>query len=134
MVMLADYADREQSYVKHVFLERYLGALFFKTSGTYNHIVYVDGFAGPWQRANERFEDTSFGIALNALHQAKDTRKNQGRNVKMTALLVEREPEAYAKLTTAKPKYPDITIKTYPADFLSVILEIMKDIPSDAFA
>ena len=59
MVSLADYAGREQSYVKHVFLERYLEALIFKTASVYNHIVYVDGFAGPWQSANEKFEDTS---------------------------------------------------------------------------
>jgi three-Cys-motif partner protein len=134
MVALEDYAGREQSYVKHVFLQRYLEALFFKTASTYNHIVYVDGFAGPWQSANEQFEDTSFGIALNALRQAKDTWKKQARTVRMTALLVERNPEAYAKLTTLQTKYPDITIKTYPADFLSVIPAIMKDIPPDAFA
>ena len=32
MVALQDYAGREQSYVKHVFLERYLEALIFKTA------------------------------------------------------------------------------------------------------
>ena len=73
MVSLDDYVGREQSYVKHVFLERYLEALMFKTASVYNHIVYVDGFAGPWQSANEQFEDTSFGIALNALRRAKET-------------------------------------------------------------
>ena len=60
MVSLADYAGREQAYVKHVFLERYLEVLALKTASTYDHIVYVDGYAGPWQSANERFEDTSF--------------------------------------------------------------------------
>src|ERR1700737_5004137 len=117
MVSLADYAGREQSYVKHVFLERYLEALIFKTASKYNHIVYVDGFAGPWQSANEQFEDTSFGIALNALRRAKQTWKKNGRLVTMTALLVEQNPAAYARLTTIPPKYPDITIKTYEADF-----------------
>jgi three-Cys-motif partner protein len=133
MVALEDYAGREQSYVKHIFLERYLETLFFKTAGTYNHIVYMDGFAGPWQSANELFDDTSFGIALNALRQAKDTWKKQGRTVRMTALLVERNPEAYAKLSTLQANYPDITIETYPADFLSVIPQIIRDIPPDAF-
>ena len=91
MVALQDYAGREQSYVKHIFLERYLEALIFKTASTYNHIVYVDGFAGPWQSANEQFEDTSFGIALNALRRAKETWKKNGRDVRMTALLVRAE-------------------------------------------
>lgn len=134
MVALEDYADREQSYVKHVFLERYLEALFFKTASTYNHIVYVDGFAGPWQSANENFEDTSFGIALSALRKAKESWKQKSRSVKMTALLVEVEPEAYAKLATLPAKYPDISITTYPADFIGVVPALLKDIPRDAFA
>ena len=60
MIALSDYAGREQSYVKHVFLERYLERLVHKTASIYPHIVYVDGFAGPWQSTNEKFEDTSF--------------------------------------------------------------------------
>lgn len=71
MVALSDYTNREQSYVKHVFLEGYLERLVHKTGSIYPHIVYVDGYAGPWQSANEKFEDTSFGIALNALRGAK---------------------------------------------------------------
>jgi three-Cys-motif partner protein len=134
MVSLADYAGREQSYVKHVFLERYLEALVFKTASAYNHVVYVDGFAGPWQSANEQFEDTSFGIALNALRRAKEAWKKRGRIVRMTALLVERDATAYARLATIQARYPDIAIKTYPADFLSVVPDILKDISRDAFA
>jgi len=133
MVALEDYSGREQTYVKHVFLERYLEALAFKTASTYNHIVYVDGFAGPWQSANEKFEDTSFGIALNALRRAKDAWKKNGRDVRMTALLVEQNAAAYARLATIPPKYPDITIKTYAADFVSLVPAILKDIPRDAF-
>src|SRR5690349_21769826 len=100
MVSLGDYAGREQAYVKHVFLERYLESLVFKTASKFDHIVYVDGFAGPWQSASERFEDTSFGIALNALRRAREAWKRTGREVKMTALLVERDSTAYARLTT----------------------------------
>src|SRR5437879_9434719 len=117
MVSLEDYADREQAYVKHVFLERYLEALIFKTASVYPHIVYVDGFAGPWQSANERFEDTSFGIALNALRQAKESWKQQGRDVRMSAHLVERDATAYAKLAEVPQRYPDVTVSTYSGDF-----------------
>lgn len=90
MVALSDYAGREQSYVKHIFLESYLERLVHKTASVYPHIVYVDGFAGPWQSANERLGDTSFGIALNALRSAKASWKERGRDVKMSAYLVER--------------------------------------------
>jgi three-Cys-motif partner protein len=134
MVSLKDYAGREQSYVKHIFLERYLEILVHKTASTYSRIVYVDGFAGPWQSASERFEDTSFGIALNALRRARESWKKNGRDVRMSAYLVERDSTACAKLARIPERYLDITIKTYPADFLAVLPEILKDIPSDAFA
>jgi three-Cys-motif partner protein len=134
MVALSDYTGREQSYVKHVFLERYLERLVHKTASAYPHIVFIDGFAGPWQSANEKFEDTSFGIALNALRRAKASWKERGRDVKMSSFLVERDADAYKKLVQVPPKYPDIAIKTYAADFLTVVSEILKDIPGDAFA
>jgi three-Cys-motif partner protein len=134
MVTLADYTGREQAYVKHTFLEQYLESLFFKTASAFNHIVYVDGFAGPWQSANEQFEDTSFGIALNALRRAKETWKRSGRVVNMTALLVERDPAAYARLETIPPHYPDLTIRTYNADFLNIVPTILAHIPREAFA
>src|SRR3954467_7785680 len=98
MPSVEDYVNREQAYVKHIFLERYLEALFHKTGSTYNHIVYVDGFAGPWQSADEQFGDTSFGIALSSLGKAKASLQQRGRAVKMTALLVEKNAEAHGRL------------------------------------
>jgi three-Cys-motif partner protein len=134
MVALADYAGREQSYVKHVFLENYLEALVHKTASTYPDIVYVDGFAGPWQSANERFEDTSFGIALNALRRAKVSWKQMGRNVRMSAHLVERDATAYARLKEASQRFPDVSVSTYSGDFVGLIPKIIEIIPSNAFA
>lgn len=133
MVALADYAGREQSYVKHVFLENYLEALVHKTASTYPHIIYVDGFAGPWQSANERFEDTSFGIALNALRQAKESWKKMGRNVRMSAHLAERDAAAYARLAEIPGRFPDVSVSTYSGEFVGLIPTILKVIPSDAF-
>jgi three-Cys-motif partner protein len=132
MVALSDYTGREQSYVKHVFLERYLERLAHKIASVYSHVVFVDGFAGPWQSANEKLEDTSFGIALNALRRAKASWK--AREVKMSAFLVERDRDAYKKLAQVPARYPDIEIKTYEADFLTVLPKILKDIARDAFA
>jgi three-Cys-motif partner protein len=134
MISLDDYKGREQSYVKHVLLEGYLEALIHKTASVYSHIVYVDGFAGPWQSANEDFNDTSFGIALGALRRAKASWKKIGREVKMSALLVERNSNAYAALETLPPKFPDVAVKPYKGDFIELITAILKDIPADAFA
>jgi three-Cys-motif partner protein len=133
MVSLIDYVGREQSYVKHVFLESYLEALIHKTASKYPHIVYVDGFAGPWQSANEKFEDTSFGIGLNALRQAKRSWNQQQRDVRMSAFLVERDPSTYEQLARIPRLYPDVTIRTYNDDFLTVLPTILKNIPPDAF-
>jgi three-Cys-motif partner protein len=134
MASLSDYTGREQSYVKHVFLDRYLETLAHKTASKYPHIVFVDGFAGPWQSANEKFEDTSFGIALNALRRAKASWKELNSDVRMSAFLVERDAQAYKKLAQVPAQYPDISIKTYSADFLTVLPQILADIPRDAFA
>jgi three-Cys-motif partner protein len=134
MVSLADYAGREQSYVKHVLLESYLEKLVHKIASRYDHVAYVDGFAGPWLSANEKFEDTSFGIALNALRSAKATWKQYGRDVKMSAFLVERDKTAYSRLAHVSAQYPDVTIKTHCADFLSVVPTILGEIPLNAFA
>src|SRR6266404_525515 len=134
MVAFSDYTGREQSYVKHVFLESYLERLAHKTASVYPHVVFVDDFAGPWQSANEKLEDTSFGIALNALRGAKASWKDRHREVKVSAFLVERDREAYKKLAQVPPRYPDIAIKTYEADFVTVLPKILKDIQPEAFA
>jgi three-Cys-motif partner protein len=133
MVALQDYQGREQAYVKHVFLESYLERLVHKTASRYDHIVYVDGFAGPWQSANEQFQDTSFGIALHALRQAKATWKATGREVKMSAYLVEQDPVAYSSLAKVAARYPDIEVKTFHDDFLNALPAILGDIQPDAF-
>ena len=135
MISLKNYAGREQAYVKHVFLANYLERLIHKTASAYDHIAYVDGFAGPWQSAGENYEDTSFGIALKALRGAKASWKRiRGRDVKMSAFLVERDPTAYARLETFAVKYPDVSVKLYKRDFTDAAGDIVKDIPRNAFA
>lgn len=134
MVSIEDYKGREQAYVKHVLLEQYLQALVHKTASVYPHIVYVDGFAGPWQSANENHEDTSFGIALRALRTAKAAWKGIGRNVKMTAILIEKSPTAFKELEKLPPKFPDVQIISQKGDFVGLIPTILSKIPKDAFS
>jgi three-Cys-motif partner protein len=131
MVSVHDYVGREQSYIKHVLLDSYLEVLAHKTASTYRHIVYVDGFAGPWQSANERFEDTSFGIALNAIRRAKESWRQKHRDVRMSAFLV--DPSNYQQLARIPQRYPDVEVRTYNDDFMVVLPEILQNIPSDAF-
>lgn len=134
MVVRSNYEGREQAYVKHVFLANYLEGLMFKTASAYPHVVYVDGYAGPWQSADEKYGDTSFGIALDAMRKAKSSWRARQRNVRMTAYLVETDAEAFAKLTGLRERYPDIEIKPFNDDFLLIAPSIIKDIPKDAFS
>jgi three-Cys-motif partner protein len=131
---ISNYVGREQAFVKHYFLEIYLESLLYKTSSKYDEIAYVDGFSGPWQSTGEDFADTSFGIALSALRKAKATLKAQGKEVRMSTYLVERSATAYAHLEAIKARFPDITIHTYNADFVSIAPKILADVPTGAFA
>lgn len=136
--MVADplnYVGREQALVKHYFLEAYLESLIFKTASAYDEVAYVDGFSGPWQSTGEDFEDTSFGIALAALRKAKASWKDlRGRDVKMSAFLVEKSSAAFTNLDTIRAKFPDIEIRTYNRDFMAVADTLVRDIPAQAFA
>ena len=65
------YESRPQAFVKHTFLQQYLPALANKLANSRNRLVYIDGFAGPWQSSDEQqYSDTSFGIALDAMRAA----------------------------------------------------------------
>ena len=61
------YAGREQAFIKHCLLEQYLPEWAWKIGSQWDALVYVDGFAGPWDVRSPDFADSSFGIAVNAL-------------------------------------------------------------------
>lgn len=130
----ANYVGREQAYIKHRFLADYVEQLVFKVASR-RDVVYIDGFSGPWLDQGEKFEDTSFGIALGALRRAKQTWKSMGRGERtMTALLVEKDPAAYARLQAIVPMYPDVDIRTFNGDFLQLVPALLSTIPRDAFS
>lgn len=131
---LANYVGREQAYVKHHFLADYVERLVFKVASVYKDVVYIDGFSGPWEDQGQSFEDTSFGIALEALRKAKaEWKRIQGVDVTMTALLVERSPAAYRRLQEVVDLYPDITIRTFRGEFVALVGDLIKAIPHRAF-
>jgi three-Cys-motif partner protein len=131
---LTNYVGREQAYVKHHFLADYVERLVFKVASSYRDVVYIDGYSGPWKDQGDRFEDTSFGIALQALRKAKaEWKRVRGTEVTMTALLVERDRDAYQRLQEIIPRYPDITIKTFPGEFVPLIGDLIKAIPTGGF-
>jgi len=93
------YVGREQTLVKHRLLKDYLAALANIVGRKYPSITYVDCFSGPWKAASQRYEDTSFGIAIEELKKARDQLRTQfNRSVSMRCFFIEKKAKAYQEL------------------------------------
>ena len=107
------YEGREQALVKHTFLDTYMPAQIPKIVSWANEFTYVDLFAGPWQSQSGDYADTSFGIALRCMTEAKAVQAKLGRTVKMVAHLVEKDPDNFAELTEAVKRFPEVETHCY---------------------
>src|SRR3954451_5072384 len=98
-INLSDYTGREQAYIKHCLLEDYLPEWGWKVGSEWDSLVYVDGFAGPWETSSPNFADSSFGVAVSALDRVeKGLRDRRGRRLGIQSVLVERDADAFEKL------------------------------------
>ena len=96
---LTHYEGREQGYIKHTLIEKYLERFVFKIGSGWDEIIYLDAFAGPWGAKSENLSDTSFGIALDLLKRGCETvARVRGRSPKIRVILIEKDPKAFAKL------------------------------------
>ena len=131
----AHYEGREQAFVKHTFLDKYLPALVGKICSRYDEFIYVDGFAGPWKSAaGESFDDTSFGIALNHMTAQRVLYLGRGRDVKMRAFLVEKDPTAFAQLQKAAERFTKIEVIPLNGKMEDHAADIATSIPVPAFS
>ncbi|MCE8522797.1 three-Cys-motif partner protein TcmP [Ruegeria pomeroyi] len=95
------YRDREQSFIKHQFLTKYLQAAAYKTlqghSPTFN---FVDAFAGPWRVSDDaKYSDASFDQAINTLEAVRaDLGKRGVGGLKIRFCFCEQRPDAVARL------------------------------------
>lgn len=124
----ASYKNREQTYVKHVFLDRYLErvALVTLASGGWTDFAYVDGFSGPWRAKGERSEDTSVSIALTKLRLVDRALQKIGRNTKTSALFIEQNPNAYAGLQELLATFPQSNAKSINGEFHQHIDDVVR--------
>lgn len=120
------YEGREQTYLKHFFLERYLERVAYNIFPFQNEFVYVDGFSGPWKSDDEEFEDTSFVIAINELRKIKDEFSERGKNVRIRCLFIEKNPGGYSDLKQSIQSISDIEIDTICGSFEDLIPEVSK--------
>ena len=118
---------REQTYLKHFFLEKYLERVAWIILSVQDEFVYVDGFSGPWKSEDETLEDTSFMIALNQLRMVRQgLKERQGRNVRIRCFFNDNNQQAYNELEKVVSAVDDVEIKVLCRDFEDVVPEIVE--------
>lgn len=121
-----EYRGREQTYVKHFFLESYLERVAYNILSSRDGFVYVDGFSGPWKAADEAFEDTSFMVAVRQLRRVCSGIKDAlGKDIRIRCFFVEAIPTAYQELERSAAKITDMEVKTLHAAFEDAVPDIV---------
>ncbi|MDE0031558.1 MAG: three-Cys-motif partner protein TcmP [Deltaproteobacteria bacterium] len=120
------YSGREQTYLKHFFLEKYLERVAYVIGYNQSEFVYIDGFSGPWRSADEAFEDTSFVVAINILRRVRDGLASGGKRPRIRCLFIEKDPQAFAALQDAVGRFPDLDVTPLNGDFETLIPTILR--------
>jgi three-Cys-motif partner protein len=132
-VDFTNYLEREQAYVKHCLLEQYLPELTYRVGKKWDSIVYIDGFAGPWQTNDPDHADSSFAVAVDALRQCQTgLRDTHGREIHMKSILVEQQRDAYLELKrfASRESTTNFEIHALNGEFVDNISRIEKLIGS----
>lgn len=119
------YKGREQTFIKHFFLENYLEKVAFNIGSFESEFVYVDGFSGPWKSSDDEYEDTSFMIALKKLRYVRDALKDRKSTLNIRCLFIEKDPVAYQELKNKTDAIDDIEVKTINGEFENKTQEII---------
>jgi three-Cys-motif partner protein len=124
------YKGREQTYIKHVVLRRYLQKLAYKRGWHGGTINYVDCFAGPWQHATEGLEDTSPFIAIKELREAREELRRRSRPpLGIRCLFIEKHRKSWELLDSKLRAIEDVEIETIHGDF-EVHVQIIRQFAS----
>lgn len=97
---LEQYAGREQSFIKHLFLTEYLRTAAYKIlQGRNPTFNFVDAFAGPWRVSDENYSDASFSQALQTLEAVRADLGIRGiGGLRIRFCFCERNPRAVREL------------------------------------
>lgn len=120
------YFGREQTAVKHHILERYLTPLPLIVGRTWEDVTFVDCCSGPWETNTADQSDSSFGIAVRQLRQARDQLKGEGRRVNFRCMFIEKDADAYTNLEKFCATVTDLEVKPRCGDFVTLIPEILR--------
>jgi three-Cys-motif partner protein len=120
------YMGREQTLVKHFILQKYLERFAYIVGSHWDVLTYVDCFSGPWNARSEKFEDSSFAIALKELRNARDALAKQRRkNIQLRCFFLEKNRVAFAKLKEFADSATDAIIETRNASLEESIPDIL---------
>lgn len=120
------YRGREQTYLKHFFLERYLERVAYNILSFKDKFVYIDGFSGPWRSKDENYGDTSFAIALNKLRAIREVLYNKtGQRKTIRCVFNDKDPTAHKHLLRFVSDIRDIEVHAVCRDFESLVPEIV---------
>jgi three-Cys-motif partner protein len=123
------YRKREQTYLKHFFLEQYLETVAYHIGYSQKEFVYVDCFSGPWRAADEELSDTSIRIALERLNSVHNGLAQQQRYPKIRAIFVEKSPSAFETLQQMLERHRgDVATIAFPGTFEDNVDRIVKEV------
>ena len=114
------YKGREQSYIKHLFLQKYLENAAYKLfQGRSPVFNFVDAFAGPWRNTDTTSQsDTSFALALSTLENVRRILVSAGkRDLQVRFRFCERNLASFVKLQAFAAENSTFDIKVFPGAF-----------------
>lgn len=117
---IEDYQGREQSFIKHLFLNKYLEAAAYKLfQGRSPVFNFVDAFAGPWRVSDTNmYSDASFSQAIETLETVRSSLVGMGRtDLKVRFRFCERNPTSVAKLKEFAIQKPEFDIQVFSGAF-----------------
>ncbi|WP_186392913.1 MULTISPECIES: three-Cys-motif partner protein TcmP [unclassified Pannonibacter] len=117
---IEDYQGREQSFIKHLFLNKYLEAAAYKLfQGRSPVFNFVDAFAGPWRVSDTNmYSDASFSQAIETLETVRSSLIGMGRTgLKVRFRFCERNPASVAKLEEFAAQKPAFDIQVFSGAF-----------------
>ena len=130
------YKNREQTFIKHTILMRYLKRLFMIKGQFEPVICYIDCFAGPWQEDSSQMHDTSIAISLKIMNDCQAALAEMGKRVKFAALYIEKDRNAYHKLVDflQLDEWAKIETNALQGDFFTLRDAICDWCNNDSFA
>jgi three-Cys-motif partner protein len=120
------YVGREQSLIKHFILSRYLERFAHIVGTFWKTITYVDCFSGPWNVRSEAQKDSSFAVALRELRKARATLRDDGKDLNIRCLFIEKDAAAHGRLAEFAASVKDAHVETINSPFIDALPRVLR--------